>query len=81
MKALEVEVWVHPRARREALQPSEAGENPRRWEAWTPEPPHEGRANEAVRRLLAKAFGLSPVYVELLRGRTSRRKVFRVRFP
>lgn len=81
MKALQVEVWLHPRARRRALQPREPGETPQYWEAWVPEPPHEGRANEAVRRLLAEAFGLSLAQVELLQGRTSRRKVFRLHLP
>lgn len=41
-------------------------------------PPSDGRANEAVAQLLAKAFGLSPDDVELTSGQTSRQKRFRL---
>jgi len=83
MSAFIVEVRVHPRARQEAIQPilEEGQQPPRKWEAWTREPPEAGRANEAVRRLLAKALGISAAQVELLRGRTSRQKTFRVLLP
>jgi uncharacterized protein len=38
----------------------------------------EGRANEAVIKLLAKHFGVSPSGVEMASGATSRIKRFRV---
>jgi uncharacterized protein (TIGR00251 family) len=41
-------------------------------------PPEDGRANEAAARLLAELFGLRPSSVELLRGHSSRSKVFRL---
>lgn len=41
-------------------------------------PPSDGRANEAVAQLLAKAFGLAPDDVELTSGQTSRQKRFRL---
>lgn len=41
-------------------------------------PPEDGRANEAVRLLLAELFGLRPSAVELLRGHSARTKVFRL---
>jgi uncharacterized protein (TIGR00251 family) len=41
-------------------------------------PPSDGRANEAVAQLLAKAFGLAPGDVELTSGQTSRQKRFRL---
>jgi uncharacterized protein YggU (UPF0235/DUF167 family) len=41
-------------------------------------PPVEGRANEALRRLLARAAGLPPSRAHLVSGGTSREK--RVRF-
>lgn len=41
-------------------------------------PPEGGRANEAAARLLAELFDLRPSSVELLRGHSSRSKVFRL---
>ncbi len=40
--------------------------------------PEDGRATEAVRAAIAGALGLAPSRVELLRGATSREKLFRV---
>ena len=42
-------------------------------------PPHDGRANQAVTRLLAAALGVAPSAVELVRGVAARDKLFRVR--
>lgn len=41
--------------------------------------PEDGKANEAVRRLLARALGVAPGRLELLRGEHARDKLFRVR--
>ena len=40
--------------------------------------PQGGAANEAVRSLLAKALRVAPSQVELLRGATSREKLFAI---
>jgi uncharacterized protein len=40
------------------------------------EPAREGRANEACRRALAKALGVAPTTLKLLRGERSRVKIF-----
>ncbi len=40
--------------------------------------PEDGKANDAVRDLLAEALGLAPSRVTLLRGATSREKLFRI---
>lgn len=40
--------------------------------------PQDGAANDAVRDLLAAALGLAPSRITLLRGATSREKLFRV---
>lgn len=37
-----------------------------------------GKANDAVRALLAKAFGIAPSRLELLRGASARDKLFRI---
>jgi hypothetical protein len=41
-------------------------------------PPDRGRANEAVAKVLADAFGLAVAKVELVGGETNRSKRFRV---
>ncbi|PLK27190.1 DUF167 domain-containing protein [Novosphingobium sp. TH158] len=38
--------------------------------------PEDGKANDAVRRLLAEALGLAQSRVTMLRGATSREKLF-----
>ncbi|MBO9725856.1 MAG: DUF167 domain-containing protein [Novosphingobium sp.] len=43
--------------------------------------PEDGKANEAVRALIAAALDLAPSRVELLRGATSREKLFHVERP
>ena len=40
--------------------------------------PQDGEANDAVRKLLAAAYGVPPSRVELLRGATTREKLFRI---
>jgi len=43
--------------------------------------PEDGKANEAVRNLLAAALDVAPSRIELLRGATSREKQFHVELP
>jgi uncharacterized protein len=42
------------------------------------EPAHEGQANDACRRALAKALNVAPSRVMLVRGSRSKQKVFRI---
>jgi hypothetical protein len=42
-------------------------------------PPVDGAANEALRKLLAKTFGVSKSAVEILRGERGRTKLLRIR--
>lgn len=69
----EIRVWVHPKARQRKLVPG-----PDRWEAWVPEPPEKGQATAAVQALLAEHFGVPKRCIQLLRGATSREKVFQI---
>lgn len=39
-------------------------------------PPEDGKANEAVRKLLARAMNVAPSHLTLQRGHTSRDKTF-----
>jgi uncharacterized protein len=41
-------------------------------------PPEDGRANKAVTKLLAKALGVAPTRLTLVKGQTGRDKLFRV---
>ncbi|KAA2312374.1 DUF167 domain-containing protein [Pseudooceanicola sediminis] len=43
--------------------------------------PEDGKATEAVRKILAKALGVPKTALILLRGTTSRDKVFRIDAP
>jgi len=44
-------------------------------------PPVDGQANDAVRRLLARAFGVAPSHVRLRAGQRSRLKTFGIAGP
>ena len=41
-------------------------------------PPTEGKANEALIRLLAKELGISPYCIEMIRGHHSREKTLKI---
>ena len=41
--------------------------------------PEDGKASDAVRDLLASGLGVAPSRLELLRGATSREKLFQLR--
>ncbi|KHK89590.1 DUF167 domain-containing protein [Novosphingobium malaysiense] len=66
-------VRVTPGARVEALEISEG-----RLLAKVRAKPEGGKANDAVRSLLAAALGMAPSRLELLRGATCREKQFRI---
>ena len=44
-------------------------------------PPDKGKANKAIIKLLASAFGLKSSQIELISGQTNRRKVFAINHP
>jgi uncharacterized protein YggU (UPF0235/DUF167 family) len=66
-------VRVTPGARGEALEIAEG-----RLLAKVRAKPEDGKANEAVRDLLAAALAVAPSRLTLLRGATSREKQFRL---
>ncbi|PJE28949.1 hypothetical protein SAMN06297129_1193 [Pseudooceanicola antarcticus] len=70
----EIAVRVTPKASRNRITLEEDGAI----RVYVTTPPEDGKANEAVRKLLAKALGLAKTRLTLLRGQTSRDKVFRV---
>ena len=72
--AAEVRVRVRAGARREELRRRDDGLIVARVTA----PAHEGRANEALRRLVAKQLRTAPSNVAIVRGARSREKLIRV---
>ena len=66
-------VRVTPGARSETLQITDG-----RLLAKVRAKPQDGAANAAVIALLAKALAIAPTSIELLRGATSREKLFRI---
>ena len=67
-------ITVHPHAGKDVL----VSVGPGRFEAWVKAKPVGGQANEAVASLLSRDLQLPPRGVRLVKGRSSRRKVFRV---
>jgi uncharacterized protein YggU (UPF0235/DUF167 family) len=72
---LTVAVKVTPRARHAGLLGRDAAGTLR---LAVTEPPEDGRANEAVLRLLADTLGVAPSACTLLRGASARQKLIRV---
>lgn len=70
----EYHLRVVPRAGRDAIEMTDEGKLQVRVTA----PPEDGKANKAVQKLLAKSLGVAPSRLELLRGATSRDKVFKL---
>lgn len=73
MSAVDVQVRVQPRARRDELLGMRDG----RLLVGVTAPPVDGKANAAVRKVLAKAAGIPPTRVSVVRGERSRDKVVR----
>jgi uncharacterized protein len=69
-----LQVRVQPRARRDEI----AGEREGRLLVRVTAPPVEGKANDAVRRLLAKRLGVAPGRVAVGRGQAGRDKLIEV---
>lgn len=67
-------IRLQPRAKRDEIAGERAGAILVRVTA----PPVDGRANDALCRLVAKRAGVAPSRVSVVRGQTSRDKVVRV---
>jgi uncharacterized protein len=70
----ELRVRLQPRARREEIVGERGGAVVIRVTA----PPVDGKANAALCALVAKAAGVAPSRVSVVRGHTAREKVLRV---
>ncbi len=69
----EVDLRVTPKASRNAIVLAEDG-----LRAYVTTVPEDGKANAAVTKLLAKTLGVAKSRLTLVRGQTSRQKVFRL---
>lgn len=76
-RAVRLPVRAQPGARRSALVGAWNGSLKLSVSA----PAESGRANEALRELLAELFGLRPSAIELVRGHSARSKVFQLALP
>ena len=70
----QIRVRLTPRAARDQIAPGDGDGYLVRVTA----PPVDGRANEALRRLVARRAGVAPSRVTLVRGAKGREKVVRV---
>ena len=70
----EIAVRVTPKASRSRVVVEEGGAI----RVYVTEVPEDGKANAAVIKLLAKALGLPKLRLALIRGATSRDKLFRI---
>ena len=72
---MKISAHLKPNSRhREEVVPNDDGS----LTIYTKAPAIEGRANLAAGKLLAKYFGVAPSRVKLLRGATSKYKVFNI---
>ena len=73
LEGAEIAVRVTPKASRDRIVVEEG-----QIRIYVTTVPEDGKANAAVQKLLAKALGLPKTRLTLIRGQTSRDKVFRV---
>ena len=73
LEGAEIAVRVTPKASRDRIVVEEG-----QIRIYVTTVPEDGKANSAVQKLLAKALGLPKTRLTLIRGQTSRDKVFRV---
>ncbi len=74
---LEIRLRVQPRGARDEFIEAQ----PDHYRVRIKAPPVDGKANSALRRFLADAFGVSLSQVELIGGETSRHKCLLIRAP
>ena len=72
--AVTIDIAVKPRSSREGVGPVQAD----RLVVAVNAPPVDGKANEAVVRVLAEAFGVPRSAVTIVRGETGRKKTIRI---
>jgi uncharacterized protein (TIGR00251 family) len=71
---MQLTVIVHPNSKRPRIDKDLLGT----LNVYVSAPPLEGRANEAVIEALAEYFKVKKYQIELVRGATSKQKVFKI---
>lgn len=72
--AVTVDIQVKPRSSRESVGPAQGD----RLCVAVNAPPVDGKANQAVVRVLAEAFGVARSAVSIVRGETGKKKTVRI---
>ncbi|MBI2487763.1 MAG: YggU family protein [Deltaproteobacteria bacterium] len=72
--AITVEIQVQPRSSRDEICGFQNG----RVKVKVTAPPEGGKANEKLREIIGKAFGVAKSKVEIVRGETSRLKTIKI---
>src|SRR3990170_3540961 len=70
-----IEVQVQPKSSRDEIFGLQNG----RFKVKVTAPPEDGKANERLIELIARALGVSKSYVKIVRGETSRIKILKVK--
>lgn len=73
---MKISVKVKPNAKQERIEKIEENN----FLVWVREKQQDGRANQAAINILAEYFAIPKSRVDLLRGHTSRQKVFEISF-
>ena len=74
-RVMKISVKVKPNAKLEKLEKIDETN----FSVWVKEKPREGKANHAVIKILANYFGVAKSDVILLKGQTSKQKIFEVK--
>ena len=72
---MKISVRVKPNAKQEKTE--KVGE--RDFSVWVKEKPQEGKANKAVIKALAEYFGIPQADVALVKGQSSKEKIFEIK--
>ena len=72
---MKISVKVKPNAKQEKIEKV----NESHFLIWVKEKPQEGKANKALIKVLAEYFGVPQSQIVLLKGQSSREKIFEVK--
>ena len=75
---MKIQVTVKPGSSQEKIVENILDDNSREVTIWTHARAHDGEANKKVTELVAKYYGVSKTSVKLVRGATSKIKVFEI---
>ncbi|HLE24489.1 MAG TPA: DUF167 domain-containing protein [Thermodesulfobacteriota bacterium] len=70
-----IEVQVQPKSSRDEIVGLQNG----RFKVKVAAPPEDGKANERLREIIARALGVSKSGVKIVRGETSRIKILKIK--